>query len=48
MNYNDGFGPGMYDGDIDINITNQNVNENTNVLKSIDVRLSELEKKKED
>jgi len=32
MNYNDGFfNPGMYDGDIDINITNQNVNDNTNM-----------------
>lgn len=31
MNYSDGFNQGMYDGDIDINITNQNVNDNTNM-----------------
>lgn len=31
MNYTDGFNQGMYDGDIDINITNQNVNDNTNM-----------------
>ena len=31
MNYNDGYGQGMYDGNIDINITNQNVNDNTNM-----------------
>lgn len=31
MNYKDGFGQGMYDGDIDINITNKNYNDNTNM-----------------
>ena len=31
MNFSDGFNQGMYDGDIDINITNQNVNDNTNM-----------------
>ena len=31
MNYTDGFNQSMYDGDIDINITNQNVNDNTNM-----------------
>lgn len=28
MNFNDGM---MYDGNVDINITNQNVNDNTNM-----------------
>lgn len=31
MNYTDGYGQNMYDGNIDINITNQNVNDNTNM-----------------
>ena len=26
MNYTENFNPGMYDGDIDINITNKNYN----------------------
>ena len=29
MNYQEGYGQNMYDGNIDINITNQNVNDNT-------------------
>lgn len=31
MNFSDGFNQGMYDGNVDINITNQNVNDNTNM-----------------
>ena len=31
MNYTESFNPGMYDGDIDINITNKNYNDNTNM-----------------
>lgn len=31
MNFNDGYNQSMYDGNVDINITNQNVNDNTNM-----------------
>ena len=31
MNYTDGYGQNMYDGNINIDITNQNVNDNTNM-----------------
>lgn len=31
MNFSDGYGQNMYDGNVDINITNQNVNDNTNM-----------------
>ena len=30
MNFSENINPGMYDGDIDINITNSNLNDNTN------------------
>ena len=31
MSYTDGYGQNMYDGNINIDITNQNVNDNTNM-----------------